>query len=85
LVSVETSMQATAVLNTEGDYRPSEDEEFMNDRQLKYFKQKLLNANRVRRSLISRRKPKTIQISLTGLRLKPIGRWNCARGIVNVS
>jgi len=43
LVSVETSMQATAVLNTEGDYRPSEDEEFMNDRQLKYFKQKLLN------------------------------------------
>jgi len=42
-VSVETSMQATAVLNTEGDYRPSEDEEFMNDRQLKYFKQKLLN------------------------------------------
>ena len=43
MVSVETSMQATAVLNTEGDYRPSEDEEFMNDRQLKYFKQKLLN------------------------------------------
>jgi DnaK suppressor protein len=36
-------MQATAVLNTEGDYRPSEDEEFMNERQLKYFKQKLLN------------------------------------------
>ena len=42
-MSVETSMQATAGLNTEGDYRPSEDEEFMNERQLKYFKQKLLN------------------------------------------
>ena len=36
-------MKATAVLNTEGDYRPSEDEEFMNERQLKYFKQKLLD------------------------------------------
>jgi len=36
-------MQATAVLNAEGDYRPSEGEEFMNDKQLKYFKQKLLN------------------------------------------
>jgi DnaK suppressor protein len=36
-------MKATAVLSTDGGYRPSEDEEFMNDRQLKYFKQKLLN------------------------------------------
>ena len=43
MVSVETSMKATAVLNADGDYRPSEDEEFMSDRQLKYFKQKLLN------------------------------------------
>ncbi|MDR3507821.1 MAG: RNA polymerase-binding protein DksA [Caulobacteraceae bacterium] len=34
---------ATAVLNTDGQYRPSEDEEFMNERQLEYFKQKLLS------------------------------------------
>ena len=36
-------MKATAVLDAEGEYRPSVDEEFMNDRQLKYFRQKLLN------------------------------------------
>ena len=34
----------TAVVLAEGpEYRPSEDEEFMNERQLEYFKQKLLN------------------------------------------
>ncbi|HEY3694983.1 RNA polymerase-binding protein DksA [Phenylobacterium sp.] len=32
-----------AVLPKSSDYRPSEDEEFMNERQLEYFKQKLLN------------------------------------------
>lgn len=42
-MSVETSNMATAVLNTDGQYRPSEDEEFMNERQLEYFKQKLLS------------------------------------------
>ncbi len=36
-------MKATAVLDTKSEYRPSEDEEFMNERQLEYFKQKLLN------------------------------------------
>jgi DnaK suppressor protein len=35
-------MQTTAVL-VQGDYRPSEDEEFMNERQLEFFKQKLLD------------------------------------------
>jgi DnaK suppressor protein len=35
-------MQTTAVLVQE-DYRPSEDEEFMNARQLEFFKQKLLD------------------------------------------
>lgn len=35
-------MTAAAVLAEEA-YRPSEDEEFMNERQLEYFKQKLLN------------------------------------------
>ena len=35
-------MTAAAVL-AEESYRPSEDEEFMNERQLEYFKQKLLN------------------------------------------
>ena len=33
---------ATAVLE-KSEYRPSEDEEFMNDRQLEYFRQKLMN------------------------------------------
>lgn len=33
-------MQATAVLEQDA-YRPSEDEEFMNERQLEFFKQKL--------------------------------------------
>ena len=36
-------MQATAVLVQKEAYRPSEDEEFMNERQLEYFKQKLLD------------------------------------------
>ncbi len=36
-------MHATSVLLKDSDYRPSEDEPFMNDRQLEYFKQKLLN------------------------------------------
>ena len=36
-------MHATSVLLKDSDYRPSEDERFMNDRQLEYFKQKLLN------------------------------------------
>ena len=35
-------MKAAAVLADKPEYRPSEDEEFMNERQLEYFKQKLL-------------------------------------------
>ena len=35
-------MQAASVLTKVDSYRPSEDEEFMNERQLEYFKQKLL-------------------------------------------
>jgi len=38
----EVSMQATAALLKESEYRPSEDEPFMNERQQEYFKQKLL-------------------------------------------
>jgi DnaK suppressor protein len=34
---------STATLADKPEYRPSEDEEFMNERQLEYFKQKLLN------------------------------------------
>lgn len=36
-------MQTTTVLVKTDDYRPSEDEEFMNERQLAYFKHKLLD------------------------------------------
>lgn len=36
-------MTAAAVLVDGNEYRPTEDEEFMNDRQLEYFKQKLMN------------------------------------------
>jgi DnaK suppressor protein len=36
-------VKATALLVKTVDYRPSEDEEFMNERQLEYFKQKLLD------------------------------------------
>jgi DnaK suppressor protein len=36
-------MKAAAVLAEKSEYRPSEDEEFMNERQLEYFKQKLLD------------------------------------------
>ncbi|ADG09616.1 RNA polymerase-binding protein DksA [Caulobacter segnis] len=35
-------MQTATVLVEKSDYRPSEDEPFMNDRQLEYFKNKLL-------------------------------------------
>jgi len=36
-------MKAASVLAQESEYRPSEDEPFMNERQLEYFRQKLLN------------------------------------------
>ena len=36
-------MHAAPVLAEKPEYRPTEDEEFMNERQLEYFKQKLLN------------------------------------------
>jgi len=36
-------MSTATILVEKPDYRPSEDEEFMNERQLEYFKQKLLN------------------------------------------
>src|ERR1700712_4272447 len=36
-------MKPASALVEEAEYRPSEDEEFMNERQLEYFKQKLLN------------------------------------------
>lgn len=36
-------METATVTAVKPDYRPSEDEEFMNERQLEYFKQKLLN------------------------------------------
>ena len=35
-------MQTATVLKVPADYRPSEDEEFMNERQLEYFRNKLL-------------------------------------------
>ena len=35
-------MKTAVVLAESPEYRPSEDEEFMNERQLEYFKQKLL-------------------------------------------
>lgn len=38
----EALMQTATVLVEKSDYRPSEDEPFMNDRQLEYFKNKLL-------------------------------------------
>ena len=36
-------MSTATMLAEKPEYRPSEDEEFMNERQLEYFKQKLLN------------------------------------------
>ena len=36
-------MSTATVLAEKPDYRPTEDEEFMSERQLEYFKQKLLN------------------------------------------
>jgi len=36
-------MNDIATLSDKGNYRPTEDEEFMNERQLAYFKQKLLD------------------------------------------
>ena len=40
---METSMKATAILVERREYHPSEDETFMSERQLEYFRQKLLN------------------------------------------
>jgi DnaK suppressor protein len=39
----EAFMTTAAVLADKPEYRPSEDEEFMNERQLEYFKQKLID------------------------------------------
>src|SRR5258707_11266125 len=39
----EVIMSTAAVMAEGREYRPSEDEPFMNERQLEYFKQKLLN------------------------------------------
>jgi len=36
-------MQTATVLAEQVDYRPTDDEPFMNERQLEYFKQKLMN------------------------------------------
>ncbi|WP_374654811.1 RNA polymerase-binding protein DksA [Phenylobacterium sp.] len=36
-------MSTATMLAEKPEYRPSEDEEFMNERQLEYFKQKLMN------------------------------------------
>lgn len=36
-------MSTAVIVAEKPEYRPSEDEEFMNERQLEYFKQKLLN------------------------------------------
>jgi DnaK suppressor protein len=36
-------MQAATVLKKNEDYRPTEDEEFMSERQLEYFKKKLMD------------------------------------------
>jgi DnaK suppressor protein len=36
-------MQVAAAMLKQAEYRPTEDEEFMNDRQVEYFKQKLLD------------------------------------------
>ena len=36
-------MKATAILVEKREYRPTEDETFMSERQLEYFRQKLLN------------------------------------------
>jgi DnaK suppressor protein len=36
-------MQSAASMINESEYRPSEDEPFMNERQVEYFRQKLLN------------------------------------------
>src|SRR5262245_56117322 len=40
---LEVSNMGVAVLAKDSNYRPTEDEEFMNERQLQYFKQKLLD------------------------------------------
>jgi hypothetical protein len=66
-------MKTATVLAESPDYRPSEDEEFMNERQLEYFKQKLTagkrtsSANLARRCPISRRKPRIIRIWRSGV------------------
>jgi DnaK suppressor protein len=40
---VETSLKTAVLAVADEEYRPSEDEEFMNDRQREYFRQKLLD------------------------------------------
>jgi len=73
------------------DYTPAEDEPFMNDRQLEYFRRKLINW---RNELLedSRDTIEGLQDSTraipdvaTAQAKKPTGRWNCARGIANAS
>ena len=67
------------------DYRPSEDEEFMNPLQLEYFRQKLLRwrgdllkeADGTLASLLAKA-ASWKRTSPTAPASKPTGRWNCA-------
>ena len=82
---------AAATVLKETAYRPSEDEEFMNERQLEYFKQKLINwkedilreSGETLKHLQTRRK--IIPTLPTGPRRRPIALLNCAPVTGNAS
>ena len=66
------------------DYRPAEDEEFMNPLQVEYFRQRLL---RWRQELLREADGTLASLSEGGIHesditdrasVKPTGRWNCA-------
>jgi RNA polymerase-binding transcription factor DksA len=62
------------------DYRPAEDEPFMNERQLEYFRRKLI----VWRQELLSQSAETIDNLQTPPR-KPTARWNCAPATANAS
>ena len=73
------------------NYRPTEKEPFMNERQREYFRVKLstggkiFSRKRARRCSISRRKTRIIPILPTAPHLKPTAPSSCARVIGSAS
>ena len=81
----------TGAVMDKKNYRPSDKEPFMNERQREYFRQKLLawkeDILKEAKETLAHLRPRTrtIPTSPTAHRRKPTARSNCARAIASAS